>query len=486
MGLQIAGLMVMTLVILVLTLMSQVSVDSNLMTSQAATQTIDSTGDRVRTNLEFVDNSAAVGELTVELKNTGFTSVFDFSKMDFIVEYLDAADNEVITRLTYTTGALANNEWKKTSIIPDGFQPNAWDPSENITLDAKLFPAQKGGTSATIIVATPNGVAAKSSFGADGFFWFVNAPDVSLTTTASWQDIDLSAHVPTGTTGVIVEVVNTGNTGDLSGVIRGKEDARDYMSNVIYEAMVGETHRWQIVKVDSNLLIQGYIENTNIDFKLRGYTLGSDPSYFSNPPDVTPATKGQWETVDVTANVDSDADGVILFVDSTEGGEKEYALREMGSTFLDPSGPDKNLLSRYSNTMYLVGINAADQFQVWLEEVLTMKIYLIGQTKGSVIYNLEDVAVADPTTGSWQEVDADDYNIPAAANGIFFRVGDSGSSTKAGFRHGDSTDDWNGDIEKETHLFAGTGINADNVWDEYLENSNLDVYIAAYTVPLTE
>tara|TARA_B100001245_G_C22551996_1_gene276131 strand:- start:109 stop:453 length:345 start_codon:yes stop_codon:yes gene_type:complete len=113
MGVQVAGLMIITLAIMVLTLISQVAVTSELETTSAATQTIYSTGERARTNMEVVDSSAAVGELTVELKNTGFTTIFDFSQMDFIVEYLDSLDNDVITSLTYTTGALGNNEWTK-------------------------------------------------------------------------------------------------------------------------------------------------------------------------------------------------------------------------------------------------------------------------------------------------------------------------------------------------------------------------------------
>ena len=239
MGVQVAGLMIITLAIMVLTLMSQVAVTSELETTSAATQTIDSTGERARTNMEFVDSSAAVGELTVELKNTGFTTIFDFSQMDFIVEYLDSLDNDVITSLTYTTGALGNNEWTKTSISPDGFQPNAWDPSESVVLDAKLSPTQKAGTIAAITVSTPSGVSAISSFGADGFFWFIDAPDISLTTTGSWQDIDLSANVPTGTTGAVVEIINTGTFDIQSGLVRGKEDTRDYMSNVLFEEIEG-------------------------------------------------------------------------------------------------------------------------------------------------------------------------------------------------------------------------------------------------------
>ena len=78
---QIAGLMVMTLAILVLTLMSQVSVDSNLMTTDAAIQTIGSSGDRARTNLELVVSACLSGSLTVEVKNTGFASVVDYAPM---------------------------------------------------------------------------------------------------------------------------------------------------------------------------------------------------------------------------------------------------------------------------------------------------------------------------------------------------------------------------------------------------------------------
>ena len=483
MGVQIAGLVVISLVIMVVSFIIQAATTSDLMTTGAATQMIDSAGDRTRTNIEFVSTSEIVGELTVNLKNTGFTSVYDFSKMDFFVEYVDSLDNLVITRLTYTTGALADNEWKKTSIAPDGFQPNAWNPSEILTLDAKLSPVQKAWTTATTTVVTPNGVAAVTPFGPDGFFWFPAAPDISLTTTDSWEDIDLSGSVPTGTSGAVVEIINTGATGTLSGVVRGKEDTRDYMSNSSYEEIEDDTHRWQIVKVDSNRTIQGYIEDVQIDFKLRGYTLGLDPLYFSNPPDITSSAQDEWTIIDVSAYVDDDADGVILFIESVIPVKREYAIRESGSSF----NITNRELEGYGNTMYLVGINARDQFDAFIENVENMQVYLVAQTKGSVVYNLEDVLITDPAIGSWQEVDADDYNIPVEANGLFIRIENrDGSDQIAGVRHGDSTDTWTPDVGNDTHLIAGTGINADNIWDEYMANTNLDFYISAYTVPLTE
>ncbi|MCI0791889.1 MAG: hypothetical protein J4O03_00360 [Chloroflexi bacterium] len=486
MGINIAGLMVLGVMIIVLSLMSRVSVASNTALGLTSTEAVGRAGERARTNLQMISAWGGGGTLTVQIKNTGLTSVFDYPHMDFIVDYTDSSNNRVIARLTYTTGALADNQWKKTSLTPDTFQPNAWDPEEIITLDAKLNPTQKADSSARVVVATPSGVAATGSFTAKGFFWFTNAFDISLSTTSLWQDIDLSSYVPVGTSGAIVESVNTSSINNLSGVVRGKEDTRDYMSNPVFEAMTNKVHRWQIVKVDGNRLIQGWIEHGDVDFKLRGYTIGSDPSYFANPPDITPATKAQWETVDVSAHVDADADGVILFVDSTDGGLRKYAIREVGSTFL-AAGLDDHEIGRYSSTMYLVGINAANKFEAWLEEVLTVKIYLVGQTKDSVVYNLEDVAVADPVTGSWQELDANTYNVPIEANGLFLRAGAlTAVNKKLGFRHGDSTDDWNGDIERITYLLAGTGIRADDVWDEYMESTSSEVFIAAYTVAVTE
>jgi len=85
--------------------------------------------------------------------------------------------------------------------------------------------------------------------------------------------------------------------------------------------------------------------------------------------------------------------------------------------------------------------------------------YLIGQTKGSVVYYLDDIAVADQAVGSWQEIDADDYGVPVEANGVFLRVE---KDKKAGFRHGNSTYSCTGKLEIDTHLQADTGL-----WSAY-------------------
>ena len=481
MAVNVAGIIVMGVLLVVLSVLARTSIVTTTVVGLSAFLGNDLIGERARTRLEFVSAQGGAGDLNVKIKNTGLTSVFDYASMDFIVEYLDSSDNQVSTHLSYTTGALANNEWKKTSISPDTYQPDAWNPNETITLDALLSPTQKADSTATLTVATPNGVAAVWSFGPGGFFWFVNAPDISGISTGSWQDIDLSNHVPNGTTGAIVEIINTGTAGTLSGVVRGKEDTRDYMSNNNYQRVEDETHRWQIVKVDSNRIIQGYIEDRQVDFKLLGYTLGSDPSYFNTPLDVTPATEFEYTPVDVSAFVDADADGVILFIVSTQDADRDYGVREIGSSFNTTNRDLENL----SSTMYLVGIDANDQFEVYHEDFDDTKFYLVGQTKGSVVYYSNDVDVADPATGPpFQELDADDYAVPAVANGLIFRVVSTGRDEISGLRHGDSTDAWTPDVGGDTHIQAAIGINDSNVWDEYIGDTDVDVTIAAYTITI--
>jgi hypothetical protein len=283
--------------------------------------------------------------------------------------------------------------------------------------------------------------------------------------------------VPSGATGAIVELVNSTTT-DYNGMVRGRADTRDYMSSAAYGEIEAETHRWQIVKMDRNRLIQGFISSAFVDFKLLGYTVGSDPVYFDVPPDITPATTGAWATVDVSACVDDSTDGIMLLVDSTASADRDFAVREVGSG----DSTTSHELEEYGNSIYVAGIDASDQFQVYVEDS-SVKVYLVARTKGSVVYYGTDVTVTDPATGSWQELDADDVSVPSGANGIILEIANTSSSDdyKLGVRHGESTHDWNADIGDGTHLQGLAGLDDGNQWEQYTQDASLDVSIAAYT-----
>ncbi len=325
-----------------------------------------------------------------------------------------------------------------------------------------------------------------------GFVWLDPAVDISLTPIDSWKNINLSAYVPNGATGAVVEVVKTDITGDHTGVVRAKEDTRDYMSSPSFQEIEAGTHRWQIVKLDNTRSIQGHISNTSVDFKLLGHTTGSDPAYViasTVTPDITPSVKGVWMTIDVRTFVSDDATGAILFIDSEDGSDREYAIREVSSNYTNPGRE----LEEYGNSMYLVGLNDAKHFEGYIDPLGLMKIYLVGYTEQSAFYYMLDNAVPDPgcpltcNYGNWQMMDADDLHVFPDANGLIFYIENTDASAddkdyRLSFRPMGSGDDWGvGDIGNDTHLQGAVGLDANQQWQAWMEDAFMDVYLAGYT-----
>ena len=122
-------------------------------------------GERSRTMLSFETSTCDDGtSLTVEVSNTGSTSISDYEDMDFIVEYEAITGSMEYKRLTYDPTAAGNDEWTNATTTPDQYQPGLWDPGETLTLEAKLDPAQATSASGIVTVAAPNGVAVTGSF----------------------------------------------------------------------------------------------------------------------------------------------------------------------------------------------------------------------------------------------------------------------------------------------------------------------------------
>ena len=204
MGLNISSMMVWAVLIIVLSLMSRVSIGSQTDSVVVMTEAVDLAGERARTNFKITKATSGGANWTVLITNTGTTTISDFADMDFIVDYIEPAGGgtHVITRLTYTEGALGNNQWKKTSITPDDFQPGAWNSGETITLDAQLNPPQQPGTPGRVAVGTPNGVLAAGTLDIGVNFDAASSAQGSGT-TMTWS------HIVTGTnTFLWVGIVN--------------------------------------------------------------------------------------------------------------------------------------------------------------------------------------------------------------------------------------------------------------------------------------
>ena len=94
---------------------------------------------------------------TATVANTGDTVVTDFTEMDILVQYTGSGENQVASRLVYTSNWII-------SMSPDSRDPNAWNPDETATITFTLLLALKDNTLGTVVVVTPQGVLDSSYF----------------------------------------------------------------------------------------------------------------------------------------------------------------------------------------------------------------------------------------------------------------------------------------------------------------------------------
>jgi len=164
MSVNVGGMLVLGVLIVVLTVMARADIVSTTLVGHTMGQAVDRAGEKARTAFVIWSVGPGTPNLTVNVKNTGTTSVYDYPHMDFIVAYTEVGGTQVIGRLTYTEGPLGNNQWHQSAITPSVFEPGAWNPGDIMTLDAKLDPSQKVGTRGRLSVATPNGVVDTTPF----------------------------------------------------------------------------------------------------------------------------------------------------------------------------------------------------------------------------------------------------------------------------------------------------------------------------------
>ncbi len=158
MGTSIAGLLILALVFTASLAIWQVNLSGNTLIQGATKSATKLEGERARAipSITTAKGETHNNTLSVTVKNDRVTSVpvSDFDKMDLVVLYDSAAQPPV--RLTYTaTNPPPSGQWTKTA-ISGAFEPDVWNPAENLTILATLV----GATCApgTVTVGFANGI----------------------------------------------------------------------------------------------------------------------------------------------------------------------------------------------------------------------------------------------------------------------------------------------------------------------------------------
>jgi len=174
---------------------------------------------------------------------------------------------------------------------------------------------------------------------------------------------------------------------------------------------------------------------------------------FTNAIDVTPGSTGVWVDIDVSADVPTDATGVILQIVNTVASARTWGLRKSGST-------DARLLSAYNLTQTWGYIGVSNQiFQGYISGT-GIQFKLLGYFTSDGVF-FTNATLKDPTVGSWQTVDCS-AEIPAGAK---FAVVELTAKTGFGLRPTGSTDNRIQYINN--HAFALVGLDANRTFAGY-------------------
>jgi len=251
-----------------------------------------------------------------------------------------------------------------------------------------------------------------------------------FTRNNTWQDVDLTGVVPSGTKGVVIAGWNTYGAGRVCGV-RANGQTYD-RSNDIYN----DDHIYFFVALDSSLVFEAKVEDSNVSIYLIAYT---SADIFDTNPNQIANTTNDYETKTAQAS------GVMMLaeVDNTTASDYNWALRKYGDTH-DYYGPLH--LARRRNTFGVVGIDGSDQFQFKQSHLVDL---VYAYDHGSVVDDIVDCStgstypdVTPSTKGSWQTVDLTSLvgsDAGKVVGAVLLRYGGSGAGSKVR-PYGDSWD----------------------------------------------
>ncbi len=164
----LAGLWVMATLIVSTVLLAQTLFGTSSVQGAALLDASRTAVERGRTRLSvasIVSSDAGGGtNVTITADNIGEVSIVNSAQMDMLVRYTQDDGSLLAERLTYGTCAPGTNQWCLQSMSPDTFNPGLWDPGERATLQLRLAPQVKSGTTATVVVVAPNGISAVGNF----------------------------------------------------------------------------------------------------------------------------------------------------------------------------------------------------------------------------------------------------------------------------------------------------------------------------------
>jgi len=299
-----------------------------------------------------------------------------------------------------------------------------------------------------------------SSLETGGVVTMITPIELTTGVLSSWVEHDVSSHIPSGSTGVIIHIVNESSNNSYNIGFR-KNGSTDNRINSLYAS----SHFWTSIGIDSNRIFEFYRSDSTVHFYLCGY-FNNNAVFFDNAIDKTPGTSTSWEDVDISTNTGGDtAIGAIFEV--IGGAGVSYGARKNGST-------DTVLGDCDAHSSITIGVDGSEICELY-KGSSTITFYLVGYIKAGAVFHTNAVNRSISTTSSYIDITLESD----AHAGLFDIISGSYSQTFAIRKKGDYEDIYKR-ASGEQHSFAIIQTNSDRKIEAKISNVAVDFYEVGY------
>jgi len=304
----------------------------------------------------------------------------------------------------------------------------------------------------------------------------ITPTEVTPGVAGSWEDVDCSALIASGATGVIIHWENADPTTNRDLGLRKKGSTDDRHDDV-----VANSHGWAWVGVDEDRYFQAYVSTvTDQHIWVVAYTTVGAP-FFMNGKDRSLTGTGAWTDIDLAAACPG-AKLIMVETVSTYVNSK-YGVRKNGSTD-----------DRYQNVCFhswaIIGCDDDQVIEGYISST-DVDFFIVGYATEGVSMRTNGVNVSPTADGAYHVVDCSDY--APGANMIFFEVintnteGETGAGEVAyAIRKNGSTEDIYRNCGLTTytgHYFAAVECDEEQKVEIKLEDAAVQIWLLGYSVP---
>lgn len=287
-------------------------------------------------------------------------------------------------------------------------------------------------------------------------FFPITPVDVTPGTLSAWTDVDVSAYVPSGATGVIIHYFHGTGTQAFGLRKNGSTDDRR-------ETVNPSLHSWAAIGIDGNRIFEAYILSGTY-LRLVAYTMAG-VTFLTNA-----VNKGAGSATWTDMNCSAEAPGAIgLIFELDSYVTANNGIRKNGST-----DNRINKVTYHGCFGLIIGCDASQIAECYRGSGYDF-YGLIGYITDGATFNTNGTDVSLGTAGSWLDLAA----LPANSNMGFIEVVSSlGTTPTYGLRKNGSSE--NIPYQVGFHQWGIVECDASYIIEGYISNLENDFFVVGY------